>query len=528
MCPRPNLKGWLTAVALALALLLATSCDTSRPEQTTSTAEVEPETVLEGDSPYGDAVFPYVEETPEGLKWGLRSLSKVLVSAQYQYLQKSDIEGTYEAGKDTMNSLLDSRGSQLLEAPSDVFYQMKVAYFEQNHAMPYYDDQLKAMGYRMDNQVVLPAIYKNAMPFLDDFAVVQASEDEALSTVIDKEGKVLFADQSVQLINLGQGYIAAIDELYAYQDQYFKKRILTNLRATTTNSGDKNYPQGAYYTLLPLVTGNFFVSDGVTGHFVDGNENPLPGASQLEGYQFYDLVGPLIRAYASEYGHLKLAYYTPQGDRLWSYESPESTKDMGDGVVVTHVKPHITRFETNLPILVAIPNNLEAEREINNITAGIATDPEDFEASQMVTSTAYGLEKNGSILTLSINAYTYAIGAAHPSAAVEYRHYDLKTNRWFQLKDLFTDEGKGLTLVSEQILAEIEASDQAQDFWTEEGIHIRPDHAFTFIDGGIEVLFQQYEIGPYAMGMPSFQVAYGDLEPYLNKDNLSIRALFKD
>ena len=35
---------------------------------------------------------------------------------------------------------------------------------------------------------------------------------------------------------------------------------------------------------------------------------------------------------------------------------------------------------------------------------------------------------------------------------------------------------------------------------------------------GVSFIYQQYEIAPYAAGMPSFVLAYDDIRPYLTED----------
>lgn len=56
----------------------------------------------------------------------------------------------------------------------------------------------------------------------------------------------------------------------------------------------------------------------------------------------------------------------------------------------------------------------------------------------------------------------------------------------------------------------------------ENGIVPLPAHAPYLAADGVHFVYQQYEIGPYAMGMVEFTVPYGEIRPYLTKEALAL------
>lgn len=61
-----------------------------------------------------------------------------------------------------------------------------------------------------------------------------------------------------------------------------------------------------------------------------------------------------------------------------------------------------------------------------------------------------------------------------------------------------------------------------ETLFIENGIIPMPAHAPYLADDGVHFVYQQYEIGPYAMGMVEFTVPYTEIKPYLTKEALTL------
>lgn len=56
----------------------------------------------------------------------------------------------------------------------------------------------------------------------------------------------------------------------------------------------------------------------------------------------------------------------------------------------------------------------------------------------------------------------------------------------------------------------------------ENGVIPLPAHVPYLADDGVHFVYQQYEIGPYALGMVEFTVLYGEIKQYLTKEALEL------
>lgn len=137
------------------------------------------------------------------------------------------------------------------------------------------------------------------------------------------------------------------------------------------------------------------------------------------------------------------------------------------------------------------------------------------------------------ILCLGNQAYSY-MGGAHGSGAILYRTLNPQTGKLYVITDFFKPNSLaeltkiGETCFREQVLPEMElpktaALTQENGFWfggiennQEEGkFYLAKD--FSIDKDGFGFVYQQYEIGPYAIGMPSFQIPFAKIK-HLLKD----------
>lgn len=73
---------------------------------------------------------------------------------------------------------------------------------------------------------------------------------------------------------------------------------------------------------------------------------------------------------------------------------------------------------------------------------------------------------------------------------------------------------QGDTAVTEKTLGEY--------LFVENGTIPLPVHTPYLAEDGVHFVYQQYEIGPYAMGMIAFTVPYDEIKPFLTKDALGL------
>jgi len=105
--------------------------------------------------------------------------------------------------------------------------------------------------------------------------------------------------------------------------------------------------------------------------------------------------------------------------------------------------------------------------------------------------------------------------------------HGLTTNRTFAfsgngaliaVKDLFTDEVKGLAQVSALVQAELAKREFADAAWIKDGAGPREENYQTFIvtDTGVTFIFDPYQVAPYAAGTQTVEVPVTGFIKYAN------------
>lgn len=124
----------------------------------------------------------------------------------------------------------------------------------------------------------------------------------------------------------------------------------------------------------------------------------------------------------------------------------------------------------------------------------------------------------GDLLEVSMFTSTYW-GGAHGAESSRNFHFDLKTGEFFELSDLTDRPEKLHKLISDDIINGI--YERGEEGWYFDGfaqtIEGREEYNVSFGEDGVDVIFDEYEIAPYASGMPTFTVPYEKLARFLNE-----------
>ena len=132
-------------------------------------------------------------------------------------------------------------------------------------------------------------------------------------------------------------------------------------------------------------------------------------------------------------------------------------------------------------------------------------------------------------LTYNSNTYTFE-GGAHGSATDYSVNIDKATGKVLketidttQVKALQPILRKGvLRYFKAQGDKDITEKNLGDYLFIEKGIIPLPKYAPYLAKDGVHFIYQQYEIGPYAMGMVSFVVPYSDIKAFLTADALRL------
>ncbi|WP_051273128.1 stalk domain-containing protein [Desulfotruncus alcoholivorax] len=138
---------------------------------------------------------------------------------------------------------------------------------------------------------------------------------------------------------------------------------------------------------------------------------------------------------------------------------------------------------------------------------------------------SYDQVTTGSVLSLAVETYEFT-GGAHGMAWKDYYNIDTKNNRLLTLRDLFKENVDYKSIINREINRQIRLSLQNGDgiyFEGDMGFKSVSDNQNYYIDGdNLVVCFGEYEIAPYAAGMPEIKIPLSLLKPNLNENFLSL------
>lgn len=119
-------------------------------------------------------------------------------------------------------------------------------------------------------------------------------------------------------------------------------------------------------------------------------------------------------------------------------------------------------------------------------------------------------------ISITLNAYEFS-GGAHGSATVHSINYDVKNNKLMTLADLYPGKPDYLKKISDGAIESLNAQLLAQEDGTQNvalrmqieegaGPDLKNFEAFTHNENVLTIYFQQYQVGPYAIGMPKVEL----------------------
>lgn len=127
-----------------------------------------------------------------------------------------------------------------------------------------------------------------------------------------------------------------------------------------------------------------------------------------------------------------------------------------------------------------------------------------------------------SILSFSIVNSEYFFGAAHPGSYLNYINFDITTGKVISIEDLFINNYKmELNQIAEKKFIQLFGSEG----WDFTPGNFNNTENYLITKSGLIFTFNQYEIGPYAAGSPTFLIPYKDIK-HLIKENSIVKQFF--
>lgn len=131
--------------------------------------------------------------------------------------------------------------------------------------------------------------------------------------------------------------------------------------------------------------------------------------------------------------------------------------------------------------------------------------------------------RNNKVLCVSQDVYRF-MGGAHPLTTIALFTFDLKTGKTVELKDIVIDEEKFLAIVEKYLRKEheIPANQSLQEagfmYGSMDLLPLPIDYSID--ENGLHLVYNQYEIAPYAMGISSLTIPFSELDKIIKLDKI--------
>lgn len=270
-----------------------------------------------------------------------------------------------------------------------------------------------------------------------------------------------------------------------------------------------------------------------------------PAPSSGEGSSLSGLLGPKQDA-APENGTENPPEAAPEPELTWHYELREQAapdKFVGEGGVL------LATIDCNYPELIAVsdgatdaPVPQEIQTVLDAFNSGVwqyilsvptaaelgktaleqynETDPayRDSFASYFSGTEIVSSRISGSLAEAQLLASEYW-GGAHGSSRFVNFHFDTETGTFFELADLTDTPDKLHEFIAREVVNSVYESGESEWYFDgfDQTVAAREAYNVSFGGDGISVIFDEYEIAPYAAGLPEFEITYDKLSRFLNE-----------
>lgn len=348
--------------------------------------------------------------------------------------------------------------------------------------------------------VIIEPKFTGTQPFVEEKAIVNVEHNQY--GVIDRKGKFIIKPQYASLINLGENR-------YALGKAQDPKRPYLFQKYAIADSNGHIYTGFIYNGVSHYKDGIASAYDDEMTFFIDKRGQRLNHLPRVQGS------GSLIfdKSFIKGDIDFRILYFDKKGKLIWKQNT---IIPLNDDYSVNENK-----FKPNKDYLVYYPQltGVESEEEINQKLkelSGVKPIPKHV---QLESSYAGDFEVSfykNNLVVLEINGYDYPFGAAHGMPVKKYVHIDLKTGRFYQLKDLFKPEADYVKVISEMIDAQIKNDDQYSYVFPDTYKGIKANQPFFISEAALNLYFEPYEIAPYAAGFPTFTIPFHDISSMID------------
>ena len=368
--------------------------------------------------------------------------------------------------------------------------------------LPFQQTKDGKFGY-IDEQgnIVIKPQYSSAQPFEDGLAIVNVSEDyKEHYGLIDRSGSFTIRPNYNHLLSLGEG-------LFAVGKAIDPEKPYVGSKYAVADANGHLLTGFIFNGITTFVDGLASAYNDQSTFFIDKNGNRMEHLPNINGSGTLVFDKTLIKGEVD----FRLIYLDKENKVVWRQDSIIPL-DSQNAVVEQKYKP-------NKDYLVYYPQ-ITGKSTINHRLKGLARVKE-IPANTQLESNYIGdyeitfYKKN--LLVIEITGYDYPFGAAHGMPIKEYAHIDLKSDRMYELKDLFVTGSDYVKVISDNIGNQIKNNKKYSYLFPDAFKGIDANQPFYISQDGINIYFSPYEIAPYAAGFPTFMIPFDELKSIINQ-----------
>lgn len=376
--------------------------------------------------------------------------------------------------------------------------------------LAYQEKQDSKYGYINKNGgTVIAPQFTSAWDFKEGAAVVNTSQDPVINKygLIDKKGKFIVKPEYNDILILGEGMLALgipINKDYSFIGSKY----------AIAGADGKPLTDFVYYGVSEYKDGFASAYNNRETFFIDKTGERVRELPIVEGSGSMSLLNALVLVNVDN-----RQYYTDRGGNI-IYKPEECTK-LKIGVTVCEAK-----YKPNRNYLVYYPqlsgiadqdvqNSINAKLKSMSVKSGINPEAELDYSYEGDFSTEFN-KKN--LLVLEMTAYNFPFGAAHGMPFMKYAHINVKSGKFYELKDLFKSNSDYVKVLSDIVGKQIKEHGEEMGIWPDSYRGIAPNQPFFITKDALNLYFQPYEIAPYAAGFPTFTIPFGEIMNIINKE----------
>jgi hypothetical protein len=357
-------------------------------------------------------------------------------------------------------------------------------------------------------EIKFNSAYTGLYDIKDGYAIfISDGQDGSKLGVVSLEGELIIPPEYNGITNLGKGNFAVKDPTGEFYE------VLDTPSAIFDQSGSK-LTEYIYYDVKPYQGDYASASDAKETFFIglDGMQvNELPKRNGIGTLTF---IGDLIKADIDG----ELAYLSEDDTIIWQ---ADLTYKLTDTITI---KQNMERLHRTA--LVVYPSILglddeKVQADINANLESLFIDSRSAESLEgLSVDDQFDATISGDLLTIHKSGYDYPSGAAHGMPIREYYKVDIKTGKFYTLKDLFIKNSNYLGKLDLILVESIQKSYDSGNtmVFPESFKGLTEDANFIITNDALIIYFYPYDIAAYAAGFQEFSIPYANLMAIIDVD----------